>query len=628
MKKKPPTLGTMSMRAPFSGPQVMAVDQPAGTVKIRLAFDQKLGPPLFVGTLPAQQLGLPTASEQARYALWVETGENTCVLLVDVDWSAAPDDDWLVYLVYGQPPEVEGNEFGEFVYSSTFQDLRSAAARWFHANGEMVTNPDTVEALVRSVRAAESDDLIGSRHTTLRLPRLSERPRNPYKPVDLLGGLLAGTPDLAVSAISAISALEQPDSLPTRFLLTSCQYPGGMLDQATRLAQTVSPCERTLSIVDRFNQSDATRPDFILLLGDQVYVDATAGLADPKLTDGRHVDPYIQWESGPYARNVMRTSRFHAMVDDHELADNWGPVSSEAESLQDDGTPGDAAAYNQQLKALGLRAYRLYQNERSNSDARAPDTDALHGPVGPAHQPKLVFMANTRTERQRRDSIRIEQARIMSDTQWSDMMQWLQGAPQDAWRFLASPSMVLPRRKKACGATPASAQFSDAWDGYPASLVALLAAICDLGLNKLVLLSGDEHLANISRITLCRAATPDAPRMETVIHSIHAPAMYAPYPFANAKADDFSQRSFSFSWPPTANGQTGGASSPYSCQVDTWFPEMGDGFVSIDSPGASAEDQRLKVRLVYSTPDKACTPMPDWLKDATSLRVTVEQPST
>ncbi|TAK93536.1 MAG: hypothetical protein EPO09_12315 [Aquabacterium sp.] len=620
---KAPPFGAVRISPPqYSDTHVTTDDTGQATVILRLGFESQFGHPLFAGIIPAPYIGLPLACAKARYAVWTGNGRLPISdFAVDVDWAnESPCADWLAYVVYGQPRDFDEKGLEHFTQQQVFTKLEGAASRFRELEGTYAHSQDAIDDIVRAVRAAERETLIGPGHLTLKLPHLRDVPPELITPPEGMWHTQE-TASFHVNSELTHTKAPAPDALPTRFLLTSCLYPGGLLDRTPQLVNATSPSERTLSLIAQAYACSASRPDFMLMLGDQVYVDATAGLFDPQLSDGRHSDPYIQWQRSSCVRGLVSEARIEAMIDDHELADNWSPIAKDAPSLLDDGSAGRASDYVDRLKHDGLASYRAYRFNRS----RTAGTDGLHGPIGPDHQPALVFMANTRTEREVRNSLNIDKARIMSAPQWADLVNWLQAAPKDAWRYLACPSMVLPRRIDACGATPASALQSDAWDGYPSSLYNLLAAICDLALNKLVLLSGDEHLASISRITLSRAATDEAPAVDTVIHSVHAPALYAPYPFANAKPDNFSQRPFSF----TPSSVVSGTSTPaYHCRVETWFPEMGDGFITIDSPPEDLPGQALRISLVCSDPQRTTADMPDWLKQAAPLSIQIDKPST
>ncbi|RYY53330.1 MAG: hypothetical protein EOO24_64410, partial [Comamonadaceae bacterium] len=65
------------------------------------------------------------------------------------------------------------------------------------------------------------------------------------------------------------------------FALGSCQYPAGLLDADVAEASY----RQLLAVLDQ--GTEATCPQFLVLAGDQVYVDATAGLFDPAPADAR-----------------------------------------------------------------------------------------------------------------------------------------------------------------------------------------------------------------------------------------------------------------------------------------------------------------------------------------------------
>ncbi|HRO57859.1 MAG TPA: alkaline phosphatase D family protein, partial [Burkholderiaceae bacterium] len=82
---------------------------------------------------------------------------------------------------------------------------------------------------------------------------------------------------------------------------------------------------------------------------------------------------------------------------------------------------------------------------------------------------------------------------------------------------------------------PAGVLRFDAWDGYPRSLHRLLAYIATHRLQRLVFVSGDEHLSCVARIEL---EADDGQTLAT-LHSVHCSALHAPWPFANSRPADF-----------------------------------------------------------------------------------------
>lgn len=322
------------------------------------------------------------------------------------------------------------------------------------------------------------------------------------------------------------------------FALASCQYPAGVFDRLPAYASY-----RRLARLLR--QDDGARPSMLLLLGDQIYADATAGLFDPLQADDRYRAPYETLLHHPDVRAVFRSIPVHAMLDDHEIEDNW-------ERRQ-----GDRAG--RRMLRRGRAGYLRYLRQ-----APLQKDDPLWYSF--TRQGIPFFMLDTRSERSGRTAADVDSARIIGEAQFEALTTWLL-AQRDAPgpKFIASPSILLPRLRRAQHDAPASALHSDAWDGYPASLHALLAWIADHEIHDLVFLSGDEHLS-------CDAtATITGPGGRGVrIRSIHSSALYAPWPFANAApADLAAEEEFGF-----AVAGKGG----YRCSVSTRFAPPGDGF--------------------------------------------------
>src|SRR5262249_25272702 len=151
----------------------------------------------------------------------------------------------------------------------------------------------------------------------------------------------------------------------------------------------------------------------------------------------------------------------------------------------------------------------------------------------------------------------------MGAAQWEAMIGYLKGP--GALKFVATPAMLLPRRlstRDTVGKGYAGSIESDAWDGYPASLHALLATIAEERITGCIFLSGNEHMGIVAEATVRRRrGGPDPVKLL----SVHAGAMYAPYPFANSREDDFlGAETFDF--------EVGGVA--YECDVSTWFPDV------------------------------------------------------
>jgi hypothetical protein len=201
----------------------------------------------------------------------------------------------------------------------------------------------------------------------------------------------------------------------------------------------------------------------------------------------------------------------------------------------------------------GLAAFHRFQRD----DGAAPRAEAFESFE---HRGLHFFLADTRTERQARRACDFGDKLIMSDKQFLKLRSWLVAPERSlAPKFVLTSSILLPRRlttarDEACGL------HSDAWDGYPRSLQALLVWVCDHQVQNLVFLSGDEHLGCEASITVRRIDGVAS----VSFRSVHCPALYAPYPFANSVEEDFAAID-RFGWRAAS-----GAS--YHCEVRACFP--------------------------------------------------------
>ncbi|MBL4674057.1 MAG: alkaline phosphatase D family protein [Arenicella sp.] len=307
------------------------------------------------------------------------------------------------------------------------------------------------------------------------------------------------------------------------FAVGSCQYPAGMLDKHVAY--------RSYQQLDQLLESRQTeKPEFVALLGDQIYADATAGFLDPSSKFDQFVMPYFRLYENPHVRSVLRKLPLYAMLDDHELCDNWEPVIS---------NPGRQLELDNTLES-GVRSFLTFQRGQVNHQIAAGNN---------ASQPPLwysfersgydFFMCDTRTERSARTATNIlnQSTTIMRAAQQSAIESWLLASDKNQAKFILSSSIVLPRHRlnHASQDSAANCIRSDGWDGYPVSLYKMLAMVVDQNIEKLVFISGDEHIgcyANIQITNLSSGKIAEAT-------SIHCPGLYSPFPFANGRVEGF-----------------------------------------------------------------------------------------
>ena len=339
----------------------------------------------------------------------------------------------------------------------------------------------------------------------------------------------------------------QPVSLAFSFALASCQYPAGLVDgtpQAYGEGTAMPPGPADVSMLRLAARldgiDDRQRPSLLVLTGDQIYADATAGLFDPRAgrvpaprSSIRDAEnwlrvPYQNWYGSVGAQAVLSRLITLMMLDDHEIDNNWEPLAEPAR-------PGAAERLNW-LRDAGSLAYQRYQR------------DLREGLLLPhlwhtrLHRGIAFFMADTRTEREARHAAAADPCGpcIMSAHQTTELLAWIEAGANEALArpaFIVSPAMLLPRRHSSRRSSPRSlpslrsALHSDAWDGYPGSLHHLLVQLWTIGRSNLVFLSGDEHLSCVVKATVTKL---DVPGRAVTLHSVHSSGLYSPYPFANA----------------------------------------------------------------------------------------------
>jgi choline dehydrogenase-like flavoprotein len=295
------------------------------------------------------------------------------------------------------------------------------------------------------------------------------------------------------------------------FAVASCRFSASLLDR--------EPADASFGVLrERLEDpSPAVRPPALLLLaGDQIYADATAGVFDPKNRRQRYYDAYRECWSAPNARAVLRRLPTYMMMDDHEVGDDWHPEDKRA--------PEEA-----RLHAWGLDAFVEYQLAHSPRGGRV---------LGSARSDFFYqfesagfpfFVCDTRSARRGREY-------IVSPAQREALFDWLQraeGRLGDRPKFVVSPSVLVPFRKTTQGANPLYAR-SDGWDGFANSLRELFSHIAAEGIRNVVFLCGDPHFSIVSEIAIARK---DADPLRALC--VVASPLYAPMPFANARLHEY-----------------------------------------------------------------------------------------
>ncbi|MEJ2330819.1 MAG: alkaline phosphatase D family protein, partial [Gammaproteobacteria bacterium] len=195
----------------------------------------------------------------------------------------------------------------------------------------------------------------------------------------------------------------------------SCQYPAGLMD-----GELAYRSWKSLGIA-LSEKRETPKADMLLLMGDQVYVDATAGLFDPQSVDERYQWPYKKLYSNRHVRKVLRQLPIYCMLDDHEIDNNWGPLDTSHETSR--------IECNDRLKDMGVDAFLTYQRGidpvtwRTSHNGKTPLWYDFE------HNGFRFFMMDTRTNRSPRCAATIDdkETTLISEEQLADFTEWLDG---------------------------------------------------------------------------------------------------------------------------------------------------------------------------------------------------------
>lgn len=347
-----------------------------------------------------------------------------------------------------------------------------------------------------------------------------------------------------------------------RFAVASCRFSASRVDRE----QADAMFGRLRDLLDG-PAALAEPPSLLLLAGDQIYADATAGMFDPKSRRERFNDSYREVWTAPNAREVLRRIPTYMMLDDHEVDDNWHPKDRFEDKKAMDW--GLTAVREYQLAHSPRREYLRAHSPGGNPDAPPYHYGFESGGFG-------FFVCDTRTTREGR-------SRIMDARQFSELQKWLRmcrDADGDRPKFVVSPSVLVPFLS-ATGGLPRYAPRSDGWDGFPDSLAELVAFIADEDVSNVVFLCGDPHISMVSAIEVERRG--GAPLRGACIV---ASPLYAPFPFANADPREYLAKGaldvgrgrrirYELQQFADPNGAAAGSADPQTCVVGDSYALVG-----------------------------------------------------
>lgn len=307
----------------------------------------------------------------------------------------------------------------------------------------------------------------------------------------------------------------------TSFLASSCRWPG-MAFERRAIDALAGDMEQHVT--------HATAPvQALLLLGDQIYADATANIAETTERDERGAQRYRESWGSTATRQLFSRLPVWLVVDDHEFDDNLdGADHAAADSLR------GQRFFHGFLAATAYQS-RFHRPERPRLSRPSMGPQGWKVEHGLWHAFEVggipAFAADTRTERTSRTLRNWRDVTIMGEEQMCAIEGWLQAHPKGPKLLCSGSVFALPENRFV--AEPTTCVAADNWLGYPASWRRLVRFIVRNEIEGLIFVAGDYHLSALVEIELSSQG-----KSVTALNLVCS-AWNASLPFANAQPSDF-----------------------------------------------------------------------------------------
>lgn len=289
------------------------------------------------------------------------------------------------------------------------------------------------------------------------------------------------------------------------FFAAACRHPGLTGFEYTRADATLLQASRDI---------EAVKPAFMVMLGDQIYADARAGVLDIQSPIEKLLPRYRKaFGSSASFRELAARLPLYMLIDDHEINDSW--------SVEQWNT-GNASEI---LASNAMDAYKVFQYAHGPGQQVPPKTSGQF--TYAFNRGGLPFIAlDTRTRR-----TRVPDRQIMPVTQWAWLEQWLLDEQKKGShpKFLMSGSVFAPALSGDSGLP--SPRSADSWLFSPSERSRLLSFLVTHKIHNVVFLSSDYHCSAVAEITFSEDRALKA-------LAIVAPPLHAPMRFANSEASE------------------------------------------------------------------------------------------
>jgi cholesterol oxidase len=303
------------------------------------------------------------------------------------------------------------------------------------------------------------------------------------------------------------------------FIVGSCLYPGVSFDYE----QMSGIFDGIYAHVERYIPDPQVPEvyrrgvDHLMLIGDQIYADATADILDPVSAYEKYRDRYRRAWSSPPARRLFSHVPTYFAVDDHEYDDNY---QGEISGLGD----GSAADDEKLLAEFYYARNMAWQFHMHDDVSWNSETPQLWQNFNSAGIPFFVF--DTRFERT--PDNRSTSSSLVNDEQLAGFDNWLDNeAQQSSVIFIASGSPMAPVTK-AQQKEPYLLEGGDSLLSYPGFLDSIIEKLAQKVPDKHICwLTGDPHISCYAKLTFNNGT-------HTVnLTQVCSSGVYAPLSFIN-----------------------------------------------------------------------------------------------
>ncbi|MCB1647655.1 MAG: alkaline phosphatase D family protein, partial [Pseudomonadales bacterium] len=212
-------------------------------------------------------------------------------------------------------------------------------------------------------------------------------------------------------------------------LAGSCRFPGLWVDQ--HCDDLVYGAMLQHIAAQSTGDSVLRGVDMVLMVGDQIYADATDQLFHPQTLREKYRYRYRQalsHQRSPHINELLARVPVHIAIDDHEIVDNWSGVPDHADRQN----PADNVRHEKlqtQFRYAVKNAHRYQGAGRSvRPVAGSPKGVGFSYALSSHEAPLPVFVMDTRTERDFRSAPGQPDVHLISSAQQLAFTAWLDTA--------------------------------------------------------------------------------------------------------------------------------------------------------------------------------------------------------